>query len=212
MLPIELTATNSSTSIPDGSRVVLVLVNAVFDVVGQLVNLLHPALPYHASIIGMVIQFPGVLVAMENGDYFLKILLDEWPKLLLLLCTRPSMESTAASAFLKALKKRLFMELENNTEPCPGKPLAAARPPHDSHRHGRPALNFRNKQHLCPHGQTAVAWQHTEEMLDLARDIEDCLTCKHNLTSARASLVRRVMHKLKKVKSCSSFADEIQKL
>lgn len=67
--------------------------------------------------------------------------------------------------------------------------------------------------------RTAVARLHTEEMLDLAHDIEDCvdrflhrLTCKHNRGSAGAALLRRVSHKLNKVKSRSSFGDEIQNL
>lgn len=70
--------------------------------------------------------------------------------------------------------------------------------------------------------RTAVARLHTEEMLDLAHDIEDCvdrflhrLTCNHHKrggAGAGASLLRRVTHELSKVKSRSSFGDEIQKL
>lgn len=65
---------------------------------------------------------------------------------------------------------------------------------------------------------TAVARLYSEEMLDLAHDVEDCidrivhrLTCKQRGAGA-SSLVHRVAHELKKVRSRSSFADEIHKL
>lgn len=69
--------------------------------------------------------------------------------------------------------------------------------------------------------RTAVGRLYSEEMLDLQHDIEDCvdrfmhrLRCKQRVAGggAASSLVRRVAHELKKVRSRSSFADEIQKL
>uniref|UniRef100_A0A0D9XVF3 NB-ARC domain-containing protein n=1 Tax=Leersia perrieri TaxID=77586 RepID=A0A0D9XVF3_9ORYZ len=131
------------------------------------------------------------------------------------------MESAAASAFLKAVMGRLFMALEKeynkhrsltqetNSLQQDLRMIAAAM---DDQLHSMGTSDAR----------TAVARLHTEEMLDLAHDIEDCvdrfmhrLTCRHNLAGAGAgasSLVRRVTHELKKVKSRSSFADEIHKL
>ncbi|KAF8711567.1 hypothetical protein HU200_029016 [Digitaria exilis] len=77
---------------------------------------------------------------------------------------------------------------------------------------------------LCILGRderTAVARLYSEEILDLAHDIEDCvdrfmhrLRCKQRRSKGRAasSFVNRVAHELKKVQSRSSYADEIHKL
>lgn len=51
----------------------LVLVDAILDVIRELTNLLHPA-PHHH---GMVLQLWLATVTMEDGDYFLEILHDE---------------------------------------------------------------------------------------------------------------------------------------
>nr|ALO70070.1 NBS-LRR-like resistance protein [Oryza sativa] len=130
------------------------------------------------------------------------------------------MESAAASAFLKTVMGRLFMALEKEYNKHRGlaqetnslkqdlRMIAAAM---DDQQHSMGRSDAR----------TAVARLHTEEMLDLAHDIEDCvdrflhrLTCNHKRggAGAGASLLRRVTHELSKVKSRSSFGDEIQKL
>jgi hypothetical protein len=74
---------------------------------------------------------------------------------------------------------------------------------------------------LGRHQRPAIARLYSEEMLDLAHDIEDCvdrfthrLSCKQRGggSGAASSLARRVAHGLRKVQSRSSYADEIQKL
>lgn len=51
----------------------LILVDAILDVIRELTYLLHPAPDHH----GMVLQLWLATVTMEDGDYFLEILLDE---------------------------------------------------------------------------------------------------------------------------------------
>ncbi|KAF2912159.1 hypothetical protein DAI22_11g235400 [Oryza sativa Japonica Group] len=134
-----------------------------------------------------------------------------------------SMESAAASAFLKTVMGRLFMALEKEYN----KHRGLAQESHSLQQDLRMIAAAMDDQQLSmgrsdAAARTAVARLHTEEMLDLAHDIEDCvdrflhrLTCNHHKrggAGAGASLLRRVTHELSKVKSRSSFGDEIQKL
>uniref|UniRef100_A0A0A8XUN6 NB-ARC domain-containing protein n=1 Tax=Arundo donax TaxID=35708 RepID=A0A0A8XUN6_ARUDO len=129
------------------------------------------------------------------------------------------MESAAASAFLKIVMGRLFLVLEKEYNKHKGlaheiqsiqqdlRMIAAAMDDH--------------LRSLGRHDRTAVARLYSEEMLDLAHDIEDCvdrfmhrLSCKQRGGGggAASALVQRVAHELKKVQSRSSFADDIHKL
>lgn len=134
-----------------------------------------------------------------------------------------SMESAAASAFLKTVMGRLFMALEKEYN----KHRGLAQESHSLQQDLRMIAAAMDDHQLSmgksdAAARTAVARLHTEEMLDLAHDIEDCvdrflhrLTCNHHKrggAGAGASLLRRVTHELSKVKSRSSFGDEIQKL
>ncbi|KAG8090326.1 hypothetical protein GUJ93_ZPchr0011g28927 [Zizania palustris] len=129
------------------------------------------------------------------------------------------MESAAASAFLKAVMGRLFMAMEKEYTKHKG----LAQETHSLQQDLRMiAAAMDDQLGTLAKGdtRTAVARLHSEVMLDLAHDIEDCidrfmhrLTCKqHRAGAGAASLVSRFAHELKKVQSRSSFADEIQKL
>ncbi|XP_006663110.1 disease resistance protein RGA4-like [Oryza brachyantha] len=130
------------------------------------------------------------------------------------------MESAAASAFLKSVMGRLFMALEKEYS----KHRALAQESESLQQDLRmiaAAMDDQLSVMRRSDARSAVARLHTEQMLNLAHDIEDCidrfmhrLTCKQTRASAgaAASLVSRMAHELKKVKSRSSFGDEIQKL
>ncbi|KAL5204341.1 hypothetical protein ABZP36_009212 [Zizania latifolia] len=129
------------------------------------------------------------------------------------------MESAAASAFLKAVMGRLFIAMEKEYNKHKG----LAQETHSLQQDLRmiaAAMDDQLGTLAKDDTRTAIARLHSEEMLDLAHDIEDCidrfmhrLTCKQNRAGAgAASLVSRFAHELKKVQSRSSFADEIQKL
>ncbi|KAL6846364.1 hypothetical protein ACP4OV_023812 [Aristida adscensionis] len=131
------------------------------------------------------------------------------------------MESAAASAFLKCVMGRLFLALEKEYNKHRG--LA-----HDTHsiqqdlRMIAAAMDDRLRA-VAGRDRTAVARLYSEEMLDLAHDIEDCvdrfmhrLRCKQHIggggRASSSSFVKKVAHELRKVQSRSSFAGELQKL
>jgi ATPase subunit of ABC transporter with duplicated ATPase domains len=132
-----------------------------------------------------------------------------------------SMESAAASAFLKSVMGRLFLVLEKEYNKHRGLAQETQSIQQDL-RMIAAAMDDRIRA-LGRHERTAVARLYSEEMLDLAHDIEDCvdrfmhrLSCKHRGggggAGAASSWAHRVAHELKKVQSRSSLADEIQKL
>nr|ALO70071.1 NBS-LRR-like resistance protein [Oryza sativa] len=98
------------------------------------------------------------------------------------------MESAAASAFLKTVMGRLFMTLEKEYN----KHRGLAQESHSLQQDLRMIAAAMDDQQLSmgrsdAAARTAVARLHTEEMLDLAHDIEDCvdrflhrLTCNHH--------------------------------
>nr|BBF89600.1 NBS-NBS-LRR type disease resistance protein-like [Oryza glaberrima] len=136
------------------------------------------------------------------------------------------MEFAAASALLKSVMGRLFMALEKEYSKHKG----LAQETHSLQQDLRmiaAAMDDQLRVLGRSDARNAVARLHTEEMLDLSHDIEDCvdrflhrLTCNHKRGSGSngagpggaSSMVRRMAHELSKVQSRSSFADEIQKL
>lgn len=127
------------------------------------------------------------------------------------------MESAAASAFMKSVMGRLFMVLEKEYNKQKGLRQETQYVQQDL-RMVAAAMDDQLRDLGTSDRGTAVARLYSEEMLDLAHDVEDCidrfvhrLTCKQRGAGA-SSLVHRVAHELKKVQSRSSFADEIHKL
>jgi hypothetical protein len=129
------------------------------------------------------------------------------------------MESAAASAFLKSVMGRLFVLLEKEYNKHRGLAQEAQSIQQDLRMIGA-AMDDQIRA-LGRHQRPAIARLYSEEMLDLAHDIEDCvdrfthrLSCKQRGggSGAASSLARRVAHGLRKVQSRSSYADEIQKL
>ncbi|KAL5203926.1 hypothetical protein ABZP36_008797 [Zizania latifolia] len=129
------------------------------------------------------------------------------------------MESAAASAFVEAVMGRLFMAMEKEFNKHKG----LAQETHSLQQDLRMIAAAMDDQLgilAKDHTRTAVARLHSEEMLDLAHDIEDCidrfmhrLTCKqHRAGAGAASLVHRLIPELEKVQIRSRFADEIQRL
>jgi hypothetical protein len=129
------------------------------------------------------------------------------------------MESAAASAFLKSVMGRLFVLLEKEYNKHRGLAQEAQSIQQDLRMIGA-AMDDQIRA-LGRHQRPAIARLYSEEMLDLAHDIEDCvdrfthrLSCKQRGggSGAASSLARRVAHGLRKVQSRSSYADEIQRL
>ncbi|TVU49939.1 hypothetical protein EJB05_01284, partial [Eragrostis curvula] len=130
------------------------------------------------------------------------------------------MESAAASAFLKSVMGRLFLVLEKEYNKHKG--LAQEIESIQQDLRMIAASMDGQLEALGRNHRAAVARLHSEEMLDLQHDIEDCvdrfmhrLRCKQRTGGgggAASALVHRMAHELKKVQSRSSFADEIQKL
>ncbi|KAL5204236.1 hypothetical protein ABZP36_009107 [Zizania latifolia] len=129
------------------------------------------------------------------------------------------MESAAANAFVEAVMGKLFKAMEKEYNKHKG----LAQETHSLQQDLRmiaAAMDDQLSTLAKDHTSTTVARLHSEEMLDLAHDIEDCidrfmhrLTCKqHRAGAGAASLVHRLIPELEKVQIRSRFADEIQKL
>ncbi|KAL6592371.1 hypothetical protein ACP70R_049424 [Stipagrostis hirtigluma subsp. patula] len=130
------------------------------------------------------------------------------------------MESAAASAFLRSVMGRLFLVLEKEYNKHKGLAHETQSIQQDL-RMIAAAMDDRLRA-LGRRDRPAVARLYSEEMLDLAHDIEDCvdrfthrLRCKQRAGGGggkAAAFVRKVAHELKKVQSRSAFAEEIQRL
>lgn len=127
------------------------------------------------------------------------------------------MEAAAASAFLKSVMGRLFMVLEKEYN----KHKSLAQESLSIQQDLRMIAAAMDDQ-LCTlerNDRTAVARLYSEEMLDLAHDIEDSvdrfmhrLRCKQRGGGGSLSLVHRFTDEVKKVQNRSSFAEEIHRL
>lgn len=123
------------------------------------------------------------------------------------------------SAFLKPVMGRLFSLLEEEYSKHRG--LAQETQSIQQDLRMIAAAMDDQLRGMGRHERTAIARLYSEEILDLAHDIEDCvdrfmhrLRCRQRCSNggAASSFVHRVAHELKKVQSRSSFADEIHKL
>lgn len=123
------------------------------------------------------------------------------------------------SAFLKTVMGRLFLLLEKEYSKHRG--LAQETQSIQQDLRMIAAAMDDQLRGMGRHERTAIARLYSEEILDLAHDIEDCvdrfmhrLRCRQRCSNggAASSFVHRVAHELKKVQSRSSFADEIHKL
>jgi ATPase subunit of ABC transporter with duplicated ATPase domains len=123
------------------------------------------------------------------------------------------------SAFLKTVMGRLFLLLEKEYSKHRG--LAQETQSIQQDLRMIAAVMDDQLRSMGKHDRTAMARLYSEEILDLAHDIEDCvdrfmhrIRCRQRRSNggAASSFVHRVAHELKKVQSRSNFADEIHKL